>query len=123
MQEIKKLGQNLLTSFIILIIGLIVISFMSYINILGGKVLSIIKILLSFSAILVGSFKQGIQSNKRGFLEGLKFGGAFILILAIINSIFYQQFAIKNLFYYGLSIFISICGGMLGISKKKEEKK
>lgn len=123
MHEIKKLGKNLLTSFIILIIGLIIISFLSYINILGGKILSIFKILLSFTVILIGSFKQGIESTKRGFIEGLKIGGIFTLFFIFLNFIFYKHFAIKNLFYYSLILFISMCGGMFGISRRKEEKK
>lgn len=123
MQEIKKLGQNLLTSFIILIIGIIIISFLSYVNILGGKVLAVFKILISFIAIIVGSFKQGIKSTKRGFLEGLKIGLLFTIFYMLINLIFFKLFAIKNLLYYILILFVSMCGGMLGISKRKEEKK
>lgn len=123
MQEIKKLGQNLLTSFIILIIGIIIISFLSYTNILGGKVLAIFKILVSFITIIVGSFKQGIMSCKRGFLEGLKIGVLFTIFYMLINFLFFKTFAIKNLLYYTLILFVSMCGGMLGISKRKEEKK
>jgi putative membrane protein (TIGR04086 family) len=123
MQEFRKLGKNLLISFIILIIGLIVISLSSYINILSGKFLSIFKILLTFTVILVGSFNQGIQSSKRGFLEGLKIGTIFTLLFILLNFIFYKHFAAKNLLYYALIMLVSVCGGMLGISRRKEIEK
>jgi putative membrane protein, TIGR04086 family/integral membrane protein, TIGR04097 family len=123
MQEISKLGKNLLTSFIILIIGIIIITLLSYFNIINDKILVVFKVIVSFLAITVGSFKQGNQSNKRGFLEGLKIGTIFSIIYVLLNYLFFKHFAIKNLLYYFLILFISIASGMFGISKKNDKEK
>jgi len=119
MNKLKVIGKNILTSSIFLLIAIFFFSVLSYFNILNGKVLSIVEIIIIFIAILIGAYKQGKFSNKRGYLEGLKIGAVYLLLFIVINAIFYKLFHLKNIIYYTLILIISAFGGMIGISRKK----
>ena len=119
MNKLKILGKNFLTSVFILIISMFVLSVLSYFNILNGKALIIIQMLICFLSILIGSYKQGKCSNKKGYIEGAKIGGLYLILFSIINIIFYRLFHLKNYLYYILTLIISAFGGMIGISRKK----
>lgn len=119
MNKLKILGKNFLTSVLILIISMFILSVLSYFNILNGKTLIIIQMLICFLSILIGSYKQGKCSNKKGYLEGTKIGVLYLIIFFILNITFYRLLQQKNYLYYILVLIISAFGGMLGISKKK----
>jgi len=119
MQEIQKMCKNILNSLLIILIGLLIISLFSYLGILKGNILSISKLIVIFVAVLVGSYRHGKYSSKKGVIEILKIGIVFPVLFLILNSIFYRTFAPKNLFYYALMLFTSIVGSMFGVSKRK----
>lgn len=118
----KKLGKNLGISLLILIIGTFFVSLLSFLNILSNKSLVISKFIIIFLGFFIGAFFQGKESTKNGFLEGLKIGGILVFILFIFNYGFYQTLKLKNFLYYFLLLFISMAGGIVGISKRKEKK-
>lgn len=122
MQMWKRLGINIGISLGILIVGTFLISFFSFLNIFQGNILTIFKFLIPFLSFFIGAFRQGKGSNKKGYLEGLKIGSILVFILFIFNYGFYQMFYLKNLIYYLLLLFISIAGGIVGISRRKEKK-
>ncbi len=122
MQMWKNLGINIGISLLILLIGTFFVSLLSFFNILKGNLLTIMKFLIPFLSFFIGSFKQGKESKKKGFLEGLKIGSILVFILFIFNYGIYQTFHFKNLLYYFLLLFISMTGGILGISKRIEKK-
>lgn len=119
MNKIKTLGKNLSLSLFFLIISTFILSIFSYFNLLNGKIITIIQMVLCFISIFIASFKQGICSTKRGYLEGLKIGMIFLIIIIIINLLFYRLFHFKNYIYYLLILSVSAFGGMIGISRKK----
>ncbi len=118
----KKLGINIGISLSILILGTFFISLFSFLNIFRGNFLTISKFVITFLAFFIGAFRQGKESSSKGFLEGLKIGAILVFILFIFNYGFYQMFKLKNLIYYILLLFISMSGGIVGISRKKEKK-
>lgn len=122
MQIWKILGKNLGISLLLLIVGIFLCSLFSFLNILNGNTLSVFKFIIVFLSFFIGAFKQGKEGTNKGFLEGLKLGAILIFILFIFNYGFYQMFKFKNLIYYGLLMFISLCGGILGVSKREEKK-
>lgn len=122
MQMWKKLGINIGISLSILILGTFFISLFSFLNIFRGNFLTISKFVITFLAFFIGAFRQGKESSSKGFLEGLKIGAILVFILFIFNYGFYQMFKLKNLIYYILLLFISMSGGIVGISRKKEKK-
>lgn len=117
-----KLGKNLGIAVGIFLIGIFLITLLSFFNILRGNSLIVSKFIVAFFSFFISSFKQGKESTKKGFLEGLKIGGILTFLLFLINYGMYQMFALKNLLYYLLLIFIAMVGGMAGISRRHEKK-
>lgn len=121
MKYLKNLGM----SFIYIIVTILVLTFittiLSYFNILNDKITSIIKIIIPIISMLIGGFYIGKKSLKKGFLEGLKLGGIFSLILIIFNYLALNiSFKFKYLLFYLILIITSILGSMIGINKKKQ---
>lgn len=122
MVKFKILLRNIIPAVLFLLISTIILSFFSYFNILNGNIINILQLLISFISIMIGSYKQGISSVKYGYFEGMKVGGCFVLIFILINLLFIRLFNIKNLIYYLLILILSSFGGMIGISRKKNNR-
>ena len=123
--DLMKYLKNLGMSFLYIIGSILILTFLttllSYFNILSDKVTSIIKIIIPIIAMLIGGFYIGKRSLKKGFLEGLKLGGIFSLILIIFNYLaFDNSFKFKYILFYIILIISSILGSMIGINKKKQ---
>ena len=120
-----KYLKNLGLSFLYIIGAILVLTFIttifSYFNILNDKVTSIIKIIIPIIAMLIGGFYIGKRSLKKGFLEGLKLGGIFSLVLIIFNYLaLNNSFKFKYMLFYIILIISSILGSMIGINRKKQ---
>ncbi len=64
---------------------------------------------------------HGKKTTKKGYFEGLKIGVLSILILYIINFIFYNpNYNLKLLTYYSIIALFNVLGGMIGKAQKKE---
>lgn len=100
-----------------ILIGTVLITIFNYFNILNGIPLKIIMLLIPIVGIFIGSFMIGKISNKKGYIEGLKYGGIWIFLLLIINLII-QNFNITSIVYYIILLLISIASGILGINNK-----
>ena len=115
---IKKILNSLLTFFIIIFVGTIVITILNYFNILSNSIISIIKLILPILGIFFSSYRLGKTSEKKGYLEGLKFGGIVILIFSLL-VILLDKFELKSLIYYLILILTSIMSSTVGINRKK----
>ena len=102
------------------LISTIIITIFNYFNILNGIVLKVIMLLIPIIGIFVGSFKIGKVSSKKGYIEGLKYGFIWIILLLIINLIT-KGFTYLSIFYYVLLLLISVVGSILGINGKKNQ--
>lgn len=118
----KRFGINVGISLLILVLGTFLITILSYINLCKGNFLTISKMLIALLAFFIGPYRQGKQCSKRGFLEGLMIGASILFLFIVMNYIFYQDFHFKNLLYYSILLFLSMMGGMVGISHAKEKK-
>lgn len=121
MKYLKKLG----ISFLYIIGSILVLTFIttlfSYFNIMSDKITSIIKIIIPIISMLIGGFYIGKKSLKKGFLEGLKLGSIFSIILIIFNYLALDNsFKFKYLLFYIILIISSILGSMIGINRKKQ---
>ena len=57
--------------------------------------------------------------NKKGYLEGIKFGLIMIVIILIFNLlIFKNEFNLISILYYLSLLFVSTIGSMIGIKRK-----
>lgn len=123
MNYLKKIGKGYIYTFSILIILTFIFSCLYYINFIGNKILTVIKIIIPIISLFIGAKIVGKQSTKKGWLEGIKYGGIFILFLLLFNYLALRNnLEVKSIIYYLILLASSAFGGMLGISVDKEQK-
>ena len=119
-----KYLKNIIFSLRIVLETIFVFSFMltllSYLNIISNSLTTIFKMLIPIISVLASSIVMGINSTKKGWLEGLKLGILICILLFTFNILgLNNKFKIGQLLFYGILIFTSIVGSMIGITKKK----
>ena len=115
--------KNILKGSLYILISILILTFIttlfSYVNIISDKIISIIQILISIISYFIGGIIIGKRTLKKRYIEGLKLGLIFSLLLIIFNLIFLSNsFKIKYLLYYFILIFSSTLGSMICINKK-----
>ena len=103
----------------IILIATIIITIFNYFNILNGIVLKVIELLIPLISIMIGSYMIGKQSDKKGYIEGIKYGLIWILIFVIAN-LFMKSMSISGGVYFLALIIFSSLAGILGINKKEK---
>ena len=122
MNYLKKLGFSLLYIISSIFILTILITLLSYFNILSNSVTSIFKILILVTSVIIGGYYIGKRSNKKGYIEGLKLGTIFSILLIIFNYLaFNNSFKVKYILFYLIIIVSSILGSMIGINKRAKK--
>ena len=114
----KKILNCLLLFFIILFIGILGLTFINYFNIMGSKIVSIIRFILPLMAMFISSYRLGKLSDKKGYLEGLKFGGMIVFIFMVMVFLL-DALSWKSILYYLILLLASVMGSMIGINRKK----
>ena len=116
---IKNYLKNVEYTLLVILITTIVITILNYFNIVKGNLLNIISIIVILLAVFVGGFLTGRKANKKGYLEGIKFGTIIIVIILLLNLfIFKNKFTLTNILYYPSLLFCSTIGSMLGIQRR-----
>ncbi|MBE6140285.1 MAG: TIGR04086 family membrane protein [Firmicutes bacterium] len=114
---IKQLGFYLLF--------LIFLTFIcSLLNLIGlhSSITNLILFIFNVAMFFIYGFKSGLKAKEKGYIAGLKIGFIMLIVLFIINIVLSQKiFNISLFIYYLILLLTSIFGGMLGISKKKED--
>ncbi len=113
-----KYFKYLLYMVIPIVIGIIFLTVLDYLGLFNSNILKVFKIILILSSTFVSSYLLGKNSKNKGYLEGLKLGGLFILILFIINMII-GKFKLYILLYYSIILITSIFGSTVGINLKR----
>lgn len=112
--------KNLGYVFISIFITTIIITLLNYFGILKETPLKILSIISMIISILIGSYLTGKKANKKGYLEGIKFGSIIIVIVLLLNLILFKnEFNLINILYYLLLLFTSTIGSMIGIMRKQ----
>jgi putative membrane protein (TIGR04086 family) len=88
---------------------------------MGDKVVEVLKLLTSIISIFIGAFIVGKSSERKGWLEGLKYSGILIIIIALLTLIFSLGFSSETIIYYLIVIACSVIGSMVGISIKEKK--
>jgi len=114
----KKMINCMMWFFIILIVGTLIITLINYFNVMNGNIVSIMKFILPMISMIVSSYRLGKMSDKKGYLEGLKFGTIIIFIFMILVIIL-DKLNWKSILYYGILLLTSIMGSMIGINRKR----
>ncbi len=101
------------------IIGLsIVLITFYYFDLIGDKTFNFLELVVVLINIFINSFILGKASNKKGYIEGAKFGGIIVLLELILTLLFFK-FKAKILIYFVMVMVTAILGSMVGISKKR----
>lgn len=119
MKYLKNIGLSILYTITSILILTLITTFFSYFNIIGDKTVSLFKIFIIIISLFIGGLYIGKKSNKKGWLEGLKLGLVFLILIIIFNI--FTSFDLKNILYYFIVIISSIFGSMVGISIKKTD--
>ena len=124
MKIFKNFGIAFLYIIGLLFVLTFLITLLNYFNLIGSKTIAILEILIFVIAVFIGGIVIGKRSSKKGWLEGLKLSGIFLIILLIFNYLgLDHSFEIKDLIFYLILIGTSTFGGMVGISKNNWYKK
>ena len=118
MKYLKNIIFSLGIVISVLFVFAFIITILSYFNILSDTITSIFKMLIPIISVLISGIFMGINSTKKGWLEGLKLGILICILLFLFNLLGLNKFKINQLLFYGILIFTSIVGSIIGISKK-----
>lgn len=118
--NILKYLKALIYIFVLILILCLILSLFDYFNITGSNISNYIKLFIAAVSMLIGGIYIGRNTSKKGWLEGLKIGLLFIVLLFIISYLgFDQGINIKTVIYYFILLISSMLGSMIGINKKK----
>ena len=92
-----------------------------YFNFISTGLYKILKIMILLVSIFINCIFLGKDSNKNGYLEGMKLSFILVIILFILNIIFREEIKIKILLYYFIIFLTSSFGSILGINIKEKE--
>ena len=112
---LKNIGYIFAGIFVVTII----ITILNYFNILNGTILKVFRIITIILSLFIGGYLTGLKANKKGYLEGIKFGSIMIIIVLLLNLlVFNNKFTLMNILYYLLLLFCSTLGSMICIMRK-----
>ena len=115
----KKLGSALLLFLGIVLGTTFLLTIFNYFDIIRADWIKVMKFLIPVIAIFIVGYKLGKQSEKKGYLEGVKIGG-LVAGLFLVFVVLVDKFMWKSLLYYLIIILIAVIGSMLGINRKKD---
>ena len=113
----KYLKSSIFFIILLFIINLI-ITILSYFDLLNDNTLSIIKIISFILIFITTGIYNGYNTKKKAYLEGLKFSLILIVIFFIINVIM-KNLNISSLLYYLIIICLIEVGSIIGINIKR----
>ncbi|MEG0577067.1 MAG: TIGR04086 family membrane protein [Bacilli bacterium] len=114
----KCLGKSCLYSLSFLLLSVLFITVLGYFNII--KYIEIYKFIIIIASLFIGGYIMGNSVSIKGWLSGLKYSLLFILFSVLI-TLFFSKFSLKCLMYYFILLVSGVFGGMIGITRKKED--
>ncbi len=97
----------------------LIITFLHYFDVFSPNTIKTLKLFGVIVSMLMGGIYIGKKSEKKGYLEGIKIGFAFILFIFLF-TIISKNFALRAILYYLIILISSTVGAMIGIQKKKD---
>lgn len=113
----QKFAKALLGFLGVLLITTFLISLFSYFNLIPYQVMNILKMVIIILAFFLGGFLVSKNSRQKGWLEGLKCGGIFLLLMLLFRLLILKNgISLTDFIYYLILLIGSIFGGMVGIN-------
>lgn len=119
MKQIKNISISLSIGILLILTLSFIFNIFYYFDILSQKTFDIIKTIIPILSFFISSFILGMKSSKKGWLEGLKIGIIYLILIIFLNLIFIHEFSISSIIYYLILLLSSVFGSMIGINKKK----
>ena len=124
MKYLKNLGVSLLYIIVPILVLTFISTLLHYLGLFNNSIMKIVKIIIPIVSMFIGGFIIGKKQGKNGWLEGLKLGLIFLLILTLLNMFGLNgSFSIKMIIYYLILIIATILGSIVGINKFKPNNK
>ena len=118
MKYLKNIVFSLGLVIAILLIFTFIVTILSYFNIMNDSITTVFKMIIPIISVLSSGIVMGLNSSKKGWLEGLKLGFLICILLFLFSLLgLNNTFKISQLLFYGILIFTSIVGSMIDISR------
>jgi putative membrane protein, TIGR04086 family/integral membrane protein, TIGR04097 family len=98
----------------------LVLCVLNYFDIIGGNLFKWFKVFTPIAALVFSSFKLGRCSLEKGYLEGLKFGGVFGVLILLFSFLGFNHISFEIIIYELLILISCVFGAMFGISKNPQ---
>ncbi len=119
MIKFKNYIKSITYTLIILLILTFILTILSYFNIIGNKLLTILEFIAIIVSTLIGGIIIGKNAKKQGWIEGIKISLIFIILLIVLNILLInKKLDYTNLIYYLIITISTTLGSMIGINKK-----
>jgi len=123
MNCLKNIGVSCIFSISLILILTFILTIFNYINFINDGFLIFFEVFNLVISIFVGGFFVGKKSYKKGWLEGIKFGFIFTVLMVLINYLgFDVNISVKFIIFNIIILVVAMFGGMVGISFRKEKK-
>ena len=119
MHYVKQFFKAFGLIFSIILISTILITILDYFNIFSESLTNIILLSMTIIATMIGSFKLGKQSSKKGIVEGFKLGILVTISFLLLSLLTRNHFQFSNTIYYLILTISSILGSIIGKNRKK----
>lgn len=123
MKVLKNIGISIFVSFVLVLVLTFILTVFNFFDFINNGFFVFFLIFNLIVSIFVGGFIIGMKSNKKGYLEGLKFGFVMCFILFLLNYLGFEKS--MNLKYVVFNLIVLVCsmfGGMVGISFRSSKK-
>ncbi len=112
----KGVGIALVTTFVLLVIFAIVLTYTQ----ISETIMSPVIMIITAISILIGSSIGNIKIKKNGLINGALIGGIYIFTIYLISSILNWKFGleIQSIIMIVIGMVFGILGGIIGVNKK-----
>ncbi len=112
----KGVGIALVTTFVLLVIFAIVLTYTQ----ISETIMSPVIMIITAISILIGSSIGNIKIKKNGLINGALIGGVYIFTIYLISSILNWKFGleIQSIIMIVVGMVFGILGGIIGVNKK-----
>ncbi len=120
MKKLETYLKNLIISLVSIFLSLLIISTLYYFDLLSNNVVNYLRPLIIMLNIFIGSYIVGKKAEKKGYLEGLKYGSLILGSFLLIALFFFRNFLrLRFILYDIILLAIAVLGSMIGINRKK----
>ncbi|MDO4369401.1 MAG: TIGR04086 family membrane protein [bacterium] len=101
------------------LVGAFILNLFNYFDLLSSNIYKTFILITLALGIGISSFKLGKTKEKKGYIEGLRYGGIICLIMFLFSFLAFDlSFGLRNVIYFLIVIIVSMTCSILGINKK-----